>query len=116
MGTTNNKKFVVIAAGARPYEGHFSEWNARYTHPCCDEIVYALDVKAIGLGEYDDWYFDYDRPKLSIYKCWPYEEGATYDDFPIDYCPFCGAQIIVVYILDCALMAADASAAQGASQ
>ena len=61
--------------------------------PCCPDMKMALDEQFIGFGEYDSMLNKLDF--MCIYHCSPYPEGACWDEMEIDFCPFCGEEIIV---------------------
>ena len=64
---------------------------------CCDEMKTAWGEYAIGFGEYAvDRLFNCD-PCVNIYRCYPYPEGAVWDMYPIQFCPFCSQKIEITY-------------------
>ena len=67
---------------------------------CCNDMKIALDEHFIGLGDYDNGSFVMPKNEIAIniYQCSPYPEGATWDDMPIQFCPFCGSKIIIEII------------------
>jgi hypothetical protein len=58
---------------------------------CCEEMSAAWDT-IIGFGEADVLN---QLRTVNLYKYTPYPEGAVVDEYPINYCPFCGKEIIV---------------------
>lgn len=62
----------------------------------CDEMKEAWDDEFIGLGGFDSC-LNKDR-NVNIYHCSPYPEGAAWCAMPINYCPFCGAEIAIAEV------------------
>ncbi len=67
-----------------------------YTHGkpwgfCCDDMEGAWGDNAVGFGEIDDSYGP--QVGVNIYHCLPYPEGAVWDEYHINFCPFCGTSI-----------------------
>jgi len=60
---------------------------------CCPDMELALEENFIGFGEYDSMLNRVQS--ICIYHCSPYPEGACWDEMIIDFCPFCGDEIIV---------------------
>lgn len=58
---------------------------------CCDEMKEALDENVIKFGEYDSILNS--NNSLNIFKCYPYPEGPCWDEYEINFCPFCGEKI-----------------------
>lgn len=59
---------------------------------CCDGMKEAWEEKAVFFGEYGEYGFNTNK-SVNIAKCSPYPEGAVFNEYPINYCPFCGKKI-----------------------
>ena len=62
---------------------------------CCDEAKEAWNESAIGFGEYDFCPTKKEQTYVYIYSCLPFPEGAAWDSYKINYCPFCSTKIDV---------------------
>lgn len=59
---------------------------------CCQDLKDAYDEDFLSFGEYEYSSLNVDH-NLNIAKCYPYPEGACWDELPIKFCPFCGKEI-----------------------
>lgn len=60
--------------------------------PCCNEMKEALDNEAIGFGEFHDTILNRDH-NINFSDCHPYPEGAVWEEYQINFCPFCGQKV-----------------------
>src|SRR3990167_3738963 len=67
--------------------------QANITEFCCLRLEKAWNADAVGFGEANSSYGE--QGGVNIYHCSPYPEGAVWDEYPIDFCPFCGIAIEV---------------------
>ena len=58
---------------------------------CCEKMENAMNDDAIKFGEFESMLNT--NKFLNIFRCLPYPEGACWDEYEIDYCPFCGEKI-----------------------
>ena len=70
--------------------------DANVTEFCCPRMEEAWRDSAVGFGEFDSSYVE--QEGVNIYRCHPYSEGAVWDEYRIDFCPFCGLRIEVVTV------------------
>jgi hypothetical protein len=61
---------------------------------CCIAMKEAWDDGVLHFGEAEDTYAYV--PEVNISDCHPYPEGACWDDYKINFCPFCGDNITLV--------------------
>ena len=61
---------------------------------CCDAMEEAMDDWAIGFGVKEQYGKGKNR-KMNIWRCAPYYKGAWWYEHPIEYCPFCGLEIVI---------------------
>jgi hypothetical protein len=59
---------------------------------CCPEMKGAWEERAVHFGDYEHIYNRLNR--VCIYHCSAYPEGACWDEYVINFCPFCGAKIV----------------------
>ena len=74
-------------------KGDVEEIKGEIESSCCLDMKMALDEYYVGFGEYDDLLNEV--PGVCIYHCNPYPEGASWDEMIINFCPFCGEEIIL---------------------
>lgn len=64
---------------------------------CCEKMEEALKDEAISFelvdGELGDAALGNYVPALAFELCHPYPEGACYDYYGINFCPFCGEEV-----------------------
>lgn len=63
---------------------------------CCKEMKEAIEKRYIVFGEYDS-ILNRDI-NLNIIHCFPYPEGACFDELEIKYCPFCAKEFEFIEI------------------
>jgi len=60
--------------------------------PCCLAMKEALEADAIGFGEVHDCILNQNH-NINFFDCSPYSEGAVWDEYKINFCPFCGQKV-----------------------
>lgn len=73
----------------------YKHYEAIEIKPCCGDTAKALQDSVIKFGEYESWPFNTENT-LNIFRCYPYPEGACWNSYPINYCPFCGAKVTLI--------------------
>lgn len=85
-----------IKTSTEYYEGKVYGIKAIDVEFCCDDMKGAFEENYIRFGEYPpDSILNYDS-NVNIYRCFPYPEGACWDEMPIKYCPFCAEEIQII--------------------
>lgn len=73
--------------------GDVSRIRLTNVYPCCEDMREAWDKGAVQLGERDS-YLNRDG-NVNIAAVSVYPEGVFSTEFPINFCPFCAAPVVV---------------------
>ena len=86
------KLYYKTIIGAGPFGDKPSDWEVLGTPSyCCEAMQFAIKEEAVEYETFPD--VGSSGFGLSISKCHPWPEGASWDTYRIIFCPFCGQKI-----------------------
>lgn len=83
-------------------KGEVYEVNVSDTAFCCDDMESAWGQGFVGFGEADG--FLNKNKNVNVFRCYPYPEGAVFEEIAIRFCPFCAEKIEVEVFDDAAAL------------